>query len=34
MSFHQLLPNMIQRLFAVVIHDAIWFMNIHEQYHP
>ena len=26
-SFHQ-------RLFADVINDAIWFMNIHEQNHP
>jgi hypothetical protein len=25
---------MVQRLFADVIHDAIWFMNIHEQNHP
>jgi hypothetical protein len=25
-SFHQRLPNMVQRLFADVIHDAIWFM--------
>jgi hypothetical protein len=25
------LPNMVQRLFADVINDAIWFMNIHEQ---
>ena len=33
-SFHQRLPNMVQRLFANVIHDAIWFMNIHEQNHP
>ena len=33
-SFHQPLPNMIQRLFADVINDAIWFMNIHEQNHP
>jgi hypothetical protein len=33
-SFHQRLPNMDQRLFADVIHDAIWFMNIHEQNHP
>ena len=32
--FHQRLPNMVQRLFADVIHDAIWFMNIHEQNHP
>ena len=31
-SFHQ--PNMVQRLFADVINDAIWFMNIHEQNHP
>jgi hypothetical protein len=30
-SFHQPLPNMVQRLFADVINDAIWFMNIHEQ---
>jgi hypothetical protein len=29
-----LLPNMVQRLFADVISDAIWFMNIHEQNHP
>ena len=29
-SFHQRLPNMVQRLFADVIHDAIWFMNIHD----
>jgi hypothetical protein len=27
-------PNMVKRLFADVIHDAIWFMNIHEQNHP
>ena len=27
-------PNMVQRLFADVIDDAIWFMNIHEQNHP
>jgi hypothetical protein len=27
-------PNVVQRLFADVIHDAIWFMNIHEQNHP
>ena len=33
-SFHQPLPNMVQRLFADVINDAIWFMNIHEQNHP
>ena len=33
-SFHQRFPNMVQRLFADVIHDAIWFMNIHEQNHP
>ena len=33
-SFHQCLPNMVIRLFADVIHDAIWFMNIHEQNHP
>ena len=33
-SFHQRLPNMVQRLFADVIHDAIWLMNIHEQNHP
>jgi hypothetical protein len=32
-SFHQRFPNMVQRLFADVIHDAIWFMNIHEQNH-
>ena len=32
-SFHQPLPNMVQRLFADVINDAIWFMNIHEQNH-
>ena len=25
---------MVQRLFADVINDAIWFMNIHEQNHP
>ena len=30
-SFHQRLPNMVQRLFADVMHDAIWFMNIHDQ---
>jgi hypothetical protein len=23
-----------QRLFADVIHDAIWLMNIHEQKYP
>ena len=33
-SFHQRLPNMVQRLFADVIDDAIWFMNNHEQNHP
>ena len=33
-SFHQRLPNMVQRIFADVIHDAFWFMNIHEQNHP
>ena len=33
-SFHQPLPNMVQRLFADVINDAIWFMHIHEQNHP
>jgi hypothetical protein len=33
-QFHQRLPNMVQRLFADVRHDAIWFMNIHEQNHP
>ena len=33
-NFHQPLPNMVQRLFAGVINDAIWFMNIHEQNHP
>ena len=33
-SFHQPLPNLVQRLFADVINDAIWFMNIHEQNHP
>jgi hypothetical protein len=33
-SFHQPLPNMVQRLFVDVINDAIWFMNIHEQNHP
>ena len=33
-SFHQRLPNMVQRLFADVIHDAIWFINNHEQNHP
>jgi hypothetical protein len=32
-SFHQPLPNMVQRLCADVINDAIWFMNIHEQNH-
>ena len=34
MSFHQPLPNMVQHLFADVVNDAIWFMNIHEQNHP
>jgi hypothetical protein len=33
-NFHQPLPNMVQRLFADVINDANWFMNIHEQNHP
>jgi hypothetical protein len=33
-SFHQPLPNMVQRLCADVINDAILFMNIHEQNHP
>ena len=32
-SFHQPLPNMVQRLFADVINDAIWFMNIHLHLH-
>ena len=27
----QRLPNLVQRLFADVIYDAIWLMNIHEQ---
>ena len=27
----QRLPNLVQRLFANVIYDAIWLMNIHEQ---
>ena len=31
---HQRLPNMVQRLFADVIRDAIWLMNIHEQKYP
>jgi hypothetical protein len=30
----QRLPNMVQRLFADVIHDAIWLMNMHEQKYP
>jgi hypothetical protein len=30
--FHQRLPNMVKRLFAGVIHDAIWFMNINESF--
>jgi hypothetical protein len=30
----QCFPNMVQRLFADVIHDAIWFMNIPEQRYP
>ena len=30
----QRLPNMVQRLFADVIHDANWLMNIHEQKYP
>ena len=30
----QRLPNMVQRLFADVIHDAIWLLNIHEQKYP
>ena len=30
-NFHQRLPNLVQRLFADVIYDAIWLMNIHEQ---
>ena len=30
----QRLPNMIQRFFADVIHDAIWLMNMHEQKYP
>jgi hypothetical protein len=30
----QCLPNMVQRLFADVIHYAIWLMNIHEQKYP
>jgi len=25
---------MVQRLFADVIHEAIWFMNIHKQKYP
>jgi hypothetical protein len=33
-SFHERVPNMVQRIFAFVIHDAIWCMNIHEQNHP
>jgi hypothetical protein len=27
----QRLPNLVQHLFADVIYDAIWLMNIHEQ---
>jgi hypothetical protein len=27
-SFHQPLPNMVQRLFADVINDAIWFIYV------
>ena len=27
----QRLPNLVQRLFADVIYDAIWLMNIAEQ---
>ena len=27
----QRLPKLVQRLFADVIYDAIWLMNIHEQ---
>jgi hypothetical protein len=30
----QRLQNMVQRLFADVIHDAIWLMNMHEQWYP
>jgi hypothetical protein len=30
----QRFPNMVQRLFADVIHDALWLMNIHEQKYP
>ena len=30
----QRFPNMVQRLFPDVIHDAIWLMNIHEQKYP
>jgi hypothetical protein len=30
----QRLPNMVQRLFADGIHDAIWLMNMHEQKYP
>jgi hypothetical protein len=31
-SFHQCLPNMVQRLFADVIHDAIWFSKRSKIY--
>jgi hypothetical protein len=30
----QRFPNIVQRLFPDVIHDAIWLMNIHEQKYP
>jgi hypothetical protein len=28
------ITKMVQRLFADVLDDAIWFMNIHAQNHP
>jgi hypothetical protein len=30
----QRLRNLVQRLFADVIYDAIWLMNIHKQKYP
>jgi hypothetical protein len=34
MRFHQHLPNMVHVYLLTSLHDAIWFMNIHEQREP
>ena len=34
MRFHQHLLIMVHVYLLTSLHDAIWFMNIHEQNHP